>query len=228
MDLTLFAADLFLLFVLFSFALYGAKAGFAKVLLSFAAAVAAVISAAVLAPAVGEALYDSFAKKALTEYVYSKVSSAGSDITPAVILPESLSSLLQSFGASPALFENSLSLPGETAAGITDYIVEKMAGPALLQTLKMFSAPVLTLIFIIILNFAAIPLNGLIKKLPVIKKCNRALGAVLGGIKGLVAVIVISLILSVAAPLSLNGFLISAVQSSKIIQLVTSLAGIGG
>ncbi|MCL2514279.1 MAG: CvpA family protein [Oscillospiraceae bacterium] len=202
---------------------FAAKKGFILVLIDMAAVILATIVSYAVSASVAAKIYDAYLKDVVMSAIRDK-------------LPENLANfstqqLLDSLPAPIAGLAESLNLiPQDTIDRLNQTISlqnleSTIIAPVCTSILKIICFVAISIITIIVLKIVGRLISGLIKKTP-LKKFNTALGLVLGALKGLITLTIISFLLIIIASLFKNGSFAAGVEASKVCSLLSSLKSI--
>ncbi|MGN0447847.1 MAG: CvpA family protein [Acutalibacteraceae bacterium] len=206
-----------------------AKKGFFKSLIDFAGTIVAFIGAKILSDACAPIVYENFLKKGvesalsknLGEVAVADYTSQAESVIASI--PESLNGILQIIGFDKnALIEKveALNLNGDN---LLESLMNTIVDPLATAILSFVLLAVLALVLIILIKILSKLLDEVIKKLPVIKSCNTLLGGVFGVLRGLIGVVVLSMVISLVVSFTNNSELIMSAESSIIINTVKGL-----
>ena len=102
---------------------------------------------------------------------------------------------------------------------VADAVEREVLSPIILAALKALAFFVIILLVTSIVRMLLRPMGGVLHKLPVIGRVDRALGGALGILKGAVLISVLAMLLRVAAGM-IEGQFGEAVAASKIVAFV--------
>lgn len=222
--------DLVLLALLVMFVVLGAKKGFVKALLDgFSTLIAGVLAYTFVDPA-SQYAYDSFVRGILKNRLNNALSSSANDYNTVaekveeliIKIPDSAINFSEKIGFNvsgmlEALVEKNSDKEVLVEAIMTD-ILDKIMMP-LVETVTLI---ILFVLFILAMKVVVWFLDGIVKKIPVIKETDKIFGGILGILKGVVVVLVVCLILAFMAKSSENTQFVEMVTSSKILEFVNN------
>ena len=222
----LYAVDAVLLLLLLGTILHCSRLGLARSLSGIVAwIVAAAIALHFCAP-LSQIVYDRFLQQrvqtAAQERIHSTIDATEAvDVTTTVIdgLPQFVVDAAESMGIDvPALREQTVDLPHaeENAAAVLE---QRVLSPIIVAALKIALFFVMAMVIAALLNLVISPIGKAIQKVPVIGTTDRALGAVLGILKGAVLVSLLAILLRVIGGMT-QGQFSTAVQNSKIVSFI--------
>lgn len=178
-----------------------------------------------LAPAV----YTAVLEKPITENVASALGDAGAvGYTEAIEgffdkIPLWAQGIVEGIGISKeSLIENvsAADLQGNNAV---ETIMNKIVTPIATSVMQVIIFAISVIAFMFVLKVVIKLLNKIIKKLPVIKRFNSALGGVLGAAKGVIIVVIAAVIVLAVSGLTGSEEFVDAVNSSFIVNSVKGI-----
>ena len=219
-----------LLIALFGFTVYrAAKQGFVASVLSTAAWVLAVLVAGQLCTTVAEAVYYPAVNDKVTEIIAARMpdlsdASLAVDYANGVVenIPHFLLNYAENAGIDTQSLVKGFSDVDLTADSIASELAEKIAAPIILSIIKSIVFVLLGVVVFFVLKLVFKLINKFFK-IPLIKKTNEILGAVLGIIKGIFIVGSISILIYIFASFSSDNWLTNAAEKSYIINWLASL-----
>lgn len=221
------ALDIILAVVWIVFIALAAKKGFVHSLLEFASFAIAMVLAfqisAYLAPQIYEnwlepkvilMLQDALPKNGGTAAQQAQALLSG--------LPDEASSFAAAIGLNvEALAQQIKEMNLGSSGELSRVLADRVGGPIVIQMCKWILFSIFAVIISVVLRFLTKYVDKIFK-LPVLKTANTALGAVLGGLKGLFVVALICMILRLAVDLTpqLNESVKTVINSSFILNTV--------
>lgn len=218
MDILPFIIDIILIVVFAGCIIDGRKKGFVKMILSVAAAVIALFIAKEYAEPVANWINESFVHGRIVESISRAISdSVGSGAAAiANALPDYIVRAAEAIGLSAKEITADLG-SNVTSVQAAEQICTAVEGAFIVPAIKIVSFFIIFAIGSAVLNFAASFINGIFK-LPLIKSVNKLLGAILGGVKGLIAVLIIGLVFWLISSIAPETPFAAAVEDSAIIK----------
>ncbi len=223
--------DLILLAVIGIVVFLSVKSGFFKTLFDLVAYIVAVAAAKNISPLLAKNAFDTFIKDGAEKYLSSALSGISAEQLPEqadkVIdsVPEGLRGLLEVIGFTEEKITeqiSSIELNGQdVVSGIMDKVVEPI-GVGIMQFLIFI---IVGIVLLIVAKIIISLLNGVVKRLPVIKRFNSLLGGLLGFVKGGVIAVILAGLLGVVASVSDNQGFIDAVSNSILLNSLTEILG---
>lgn len=223
-----FDAIIILIFVMCI--LDGRKKGFIKMILTVISAVFCFVIAKEFSESVAAWLNENFVHSALSSAIANSISENFNDGTQAVLaaLPQTLTDAVSQMGFSVEETVSGLSSQANVAQA-AESITSAAEGVLVLPLLNIISFIVIFLACRFVFGFVTGFINTIFK-LPVIKGINKLAGGILGAVKGIIVVSVVSLVACGAAELLPDMPLAEAIKNSTVISSVAQTASefIGG
>lgn len=218
MDILPFIIDIILIVVFAGCIIDGRKKGFVKMILSVVATVIALFIAKEYAEPVANWINESFVHGRIVESISRAISdSVGSGAAAiANALPGYIVRAAEAIGLSAKEITADLG-SNVTSVQAAEQICTAVEGAFIVPAIKIVSFFIIFAIGSAVLNFAASFINGIFK-LPLIKSVNKLLGAILGGVKGLIAVLIIGLVFWLISSIAPETPFAAAVEDSAIIK----------
>lgn len=223
--------DVILIAVMAVVVMISVKSGFFKTLFDLIAYVFAFSFAKSVSPLLAQSAFDSLIRKGAEAYLNSALAGIESSdyVTQAKesleSIPEGLRGLLQIIGFTQEDISQKLSDAGLTGENITNSVMDNIIEPVGVAIMQFVIFVILAIVLLIAARIVVRLLNGIVKKLPVIRKFNSILGGVLGFAKSIVFATVISGLISVIASVSDNQSFIDAVSGSALMNIFTDFIG---
>ncbi len=197
--------DILVIFVAIFFLVRGIKRGFFRSIMGIVVVVVALIGAIKLTPPMADYLHDKYVADLVSKQVEGALEGLISDIDAIDInklleeKPQAFTEILDTFGINfdelKTYFEQHLAGEDNAEHAVTLYVAEPLS-----RTLSRGIAfAVLFCGICLILSLVVLILN-LVVKLPILHQANTILGAILGGILGILAAWGISTVLCVLLP----------------------------
>lgn len=216
LDLLLVAIYAFLIFL-------AAKKGFIRTLFDLVGTILAFAIAFQLAAPIAVSIYEQFVSERMVMFLIEKLPSAITSpetvFDPQLflnIMPESLAALISNLN----IFN------GDVASAIGNVvnvhtIEQNVVAPVVTLIIRMICFVVLGIILMILVKILSRILSKFVEYTP-LKKVNTILGAVLGGLRGLMIIVIISALLVVIASFTSDSSFATGVEGSKICSLVSN------
>lgn len=212
-----YAIDIILLALLVIFVIRGHRKGFVRMLLETIGSIAAIALAWFISMTYSATIYNSYFKEGVIRSIDGRLS--GSD---------SLDAATASFYSIPNQLRGIASMLGFDVDGISKTVeADNVSGARALESGVV--GPIVTVIIKILLFIAVIVVASIIirfiigiidraSKLPTIKKADGVLGAILGFITGVIAVVVLAEIIFAVSGMIDNEIIADKVSSSFVIK----------
>lgn len=224
--MTLTVLDFVLLFIFILFVIIGAKKGFAKSLLEVAAVILALVLAYCLSTPIATGIYDTFIEKNVVSSIQEEIKDGNISVQETLNefdekvaeIPDFVLSLAKTVGINLDTVREGVKNFASSTSDNVPSLVEKIIEPAVVTVISAIAFLVLAVVLVIVLRIIA----GLLSKvfeLPVVGKVNTALGGVLGAVKGLLIVVLISAV-AVALFSGSDGTMGEIVNDTFIIKLL--------
>lgn len=218
--------DIALILIFAVTVIVSAKKGFVRSVSGIVAwALAAVLTISFCAE-VSDTIYDTVLKDTVTNAIDERVEVSNdaediASITSQTIqnLPEFVVSAAEAVGIDVEDIEKKSANFTVNERDIASALEEKVVGPIVRAATKAVVFVLMLLILSSLLAFLLKPVGKLVEKLPLIKQANTLLGAVLGLVKALLLLVVLSMLLELFAGFGENE-LSKAVGQSEIIKLI--------
>lgn len=216
--------DVVLAIILLIFIVKGKKNGLSSLIATGAAFLLSFLTAKALAPTIGEWIVQNY----ISPEVEGEIAYRLSDVTAITLdavrnaVPEILNSLISSAGKDIAEMFNASAFKGYDSAAAATAITEKVLIPLILPLVKRAVFTVAFILVFAILKAVFKPIVAVFN-LPVLKQLDSTAGVLVGAIKGLVIVVVISMLIAEAASIFDISLLTRIAEQSKIISFVAGL-----
>ncbi len=223
--------DLILL-VIVGFVVYiSVKNGFFKTLFDLIAYVVAIAAAKNISPLLAKSAFDTMVRDGAQEYLTTALSGIGTEQLPEqaekimASIPDGLRGLLDIIGFTEEKISEQISSIELNGQDIVTGIMDKVVEPIGVGIMQFLIFVVLGIILLVAAKIIVKLLDGVVKRLPVIKRFNSLLGGVVGFVKGAVIAAVFACILGVVASVSDNQSFIESVGNSIILNSFTETIG---
>lgn len=223
MDILPFVTDIILLVVFASCVLDGRRKGFVKMILSVAATLAALFVAKVYAQPLSVWLNDGFVHGWVVDSVSKAISESMGSGSAAIVraIPDYIIRAAQAVNVNVGEIASALG-SNVTALQVSEQICAAVEDAFILPMLRLAAFFVIFALASALLKFAVGFINGIFK-LPVIKSFNKMLGALLGAVKGVIAVAVISLVFGLVASFAPETQFALAIDNSAVCKAVSEI-----
>jgi len=207
------------------------KNGFFKTLFDLVAYIVAIAVAKNTSPLLAKNAFDTFIRGGAEEYLSSTLSGVTTEQLPEqtdkiiASMPEGLRGLLEVVGFTDEKISEQISSIEFDGQDIVSGIMDKVVEPIGVGIMQFLIFVILGIALLIVAKIIVSLLNGIVKRLPVIKRFNSLLGGILGFVKGVVIASVLSGIFGVLASVSDNQTLIDVVSNSIILNSLTETIG---
>lgn len=218
MDILPFIIDIILIVVFAGCIIDGRRKGFVKMVLSIVATVIALFVAKEYAEPVANWINDNLVHERIVDSIARAISdSVGSGAAAiANALPDYIVRAAEAIGLTAQGITADLG-SNVTAVQAAEQICTAVEGAFIVPAIKIVSFFIIFAIGSAVLNFVASLINGIFK-LPLIKNVNKLLGALLGGVKGIIAVAVIGLVFYFVSSIAPETQFAAAVEDSAIVK----------
>lgn len=222
--------DLVLLAVLVIFVVLGAKKGFVKALLDgFSTLIAGVLAYTFLDPA-SQYAYDSFVRGILRRRLSNALSSNANDYNSVsekveeliVNIPDSAITFSEKLGFNVSQMLESIVKANSDKEVLIDTIMSDIIDKIMMPLVETVTLVVLFVLFILALAIVVRMLDGIVKKIPVVKETDTIFGGILGVLKAVVVIFVVCVILLFMAKSSQNEQFVEMVSTSKVLEFVNN------
>ncbi len=226
MEFLPFIIDIILLAVFVSCIIDGRRKGFVKMILSVAATVIALIVAKNYAEPVAAWINGNFVHQAIVDSIAKAISDSIGNGAAAIAnsLPDYIVRAAEAVGLTAQGITAELG-SNVTAVQASEQICVAVEDALIIPAIQVVSFFVIFAVCSAVLNFAASLINGIFK-LPLIKNVNKLLGALLGGVKGIIAVFVIGFVFRFVSVIAPETPFASAIEDSAIIKTAWEIINI--
>ncbi len=212
-------ADLLIVLILVLCTLIGKKRGFIKTFFGFFGSLIAFVVSSVLSKPVGtflaEKCFSPVMNRVLLEALREKIGSV--ETVDFSVLPESAAEILEKFGTNADSINSFLAAQSELAGQqLQDAVLDFIVRPVSIAAGVSVAFIVLFLVLAVGIRILVRALD-LISKLPILNFSNRFLGAGIGFVWGVLLAVIVSAILTVAAPAMQNTALFAAFHPDETI-----------
>lgn len=203
-----------------------AKKGFFRSFIDFAGSFIAVAVAKLFSQSVAKTVFDSFvasgAERALANNLGDMGTTGYTEQVENILasLPSGLNGILQIMGIDSDVLIEKVSQADLNGGNLVESLMNSVVVPLGTAVVQFVLFVVSAIAIIFIIKVLSKLIDGLVKKLPVIKGFNKTLGAVFGILRGFIIVIIVSMLISVVVSFISNEALITSVESSIIINAV--------
>ena len=206
----------------------GAKKGLIKALLDGLSTIASGIIAYILATPVAKVIYDAFVRGVVKSEFLKGLNDSGTDFgsisekVNALVneLPEGALAIASKFGFDVnGAISNVVSSAPDSNESLVETLMTNIGDNIFLKITEAVTMFALFIIVSIALTFVIRLLNKVVKKLPVIKQANKLAGGLLGLVKAVVIIFVVSTVLVFVQ----NEELAPMINSSVILKVVNDI-----
>lgn len=206
----------------------GAKKGLIKALLDGLSTIASGIIAYILATPVAKVIYDAFVRGVVKSEFLKGLNDSGTDFgsisekVNALVneLPEGALAIASKFGFDVnGAISNVVSSAPDSNESLVETLMTNIGDNIFLTITEAVTMIALFIIVSIALTFVIRLLNKVVKKLPVIKQANKLAGGLLGLVKAVVIIFVVSTVLVFVQ----NEELAPMINSSVILKVVNDI-----
>ena len=216
--------DLLIVAIIALMVFLSAKRGFMRTLIEVVGFVAALFVAFTFSTPIASTTYNKVIEptviKTLIKETEEKTSVVIDDVWDSV--PKFLTNNSPRFGLTKEGLAGKLSSMEITASDVATTISNDVIEPVLVKMLSLAIATILLVVLLVVVNFLAKFINKLVS-FSLVGKLNRALGGVVGLLKGIVLAVVFCLAVNVIVSFTENGFLIftnDAIESSTLFSTI--------
>ncbi|HBL41190.1 MAG TPA: hypothetical protein DDY98_06330 [Ruminococcaceae bacterium] len=218
-----YGVDIGLVAVLIVAIFANARKGFVRAVLTLAAVVLAFGFAQKAAEPVASWSYDTFFNKAVCEKITEKAADFSTGKTTrqivnevSLLMPQYLGDVMEDMGADLSAPSNPTEASDDANSIPAQQISDSIVKPAAMVLLKMVCTllcfAMIMALFRVLIHFAC-----KVVKLPVLRTADRALGGVLGLIKGIIIVYLLSMLCGLVAQVTVQPQVKQAIEQSKIV-----------
>ena len=202
--------------------------GFARAVAGIVAWITAAVLALQFCAPLAQAVYTRFLEERVTELAVQEIGDTSGAVETVQIttdllgkLPQSAVRAAQSVGVDMSALTEQANSFDASAENLAQQIETRVLEPVIVAALKVVAFLVILLVVSALVQVLLTPIGKALHKIPVIGTADRALGGVLGILKGAVAVAALAIILHVCGSMADGGFS-RAVAMSRIIPLIES------
>ncbi len=230
-----YIVDIILILIFAAVVASSAKRGFFRSLIDLAGSIVAFVAARLFSQSIAPEIYESYVAPEIENILGEKLGNIAATDYAAQLeealasIPEAFNGVLEIIGINKEMMLEKLSEAELSGAGIVESVMTSVVNPLGTALVGFVLTTVVAMTLIIVIKIVAALADKAIKKLPVIKSCNSLLGGVFGVLRGVISVVVISMLLSVAASFIKNPELITSVNNSFIVETVSGfIASVSG
>ena len=205
------------------------KKGFIVSLFELVGTIASFVAARLFSDSLAAPVFEKFVKPGAENLLSQNLGEVattdyGTQIEEAInSIPDAFASILNLMGISKETLVEKVSSSDFASGSLLDSLMESVVTPVGTAVVQFILFAVLVALITLVLRVLVRLLDKIIKKIPAIKQMNSALGGVVGAVRGLLIVVIISLLLAVAAGFINNPEFISAVEGSFVVGTVQNL-----
>ena len=230
-----YIVDIILIAIFALVVLISAKRGFFLSLFDLMRTFISFLAAKLISQTAAPTLYSSLIEKSAQNYLSSSLGNVGTTdyVTQAEqalnSIPESFNGIMQMLGIDKNAIIDKISSTDFGGDNLVESILNNVVQPIATALMQFIIFVVLVLVIGITLKILIKLLDKIIKKLPKVKKFNTSFGAVFGAFRGLLLIVVISMLLVSVASFISNDVFIQNINNSVIIKTVQNIfAAISG
>lgn len=221
-----YLADGVLLLVFLAVVLRAAKIGFARSMAGIVAWIAAAALALHFCAPLAQTVYTRFFEERVTALAVREIRDrTGVDETVVITtdllakIPQSAVRAAESAGVDVSALKKQVQTFSPTSEDLAEQIEQRVLEPVIVAALKVIVFLLILIVVSALVQALLSPIGRAMHKMPVIGTADRALGGVLGILKGAVAVAVLSIVAKVLGDV-LEGQFAQIVSYSKIIPFI--------
>ena len=208
--------------------------GFARAMAGIAAWIAAAVLALHFCTPLAQTVYTRYFEERVTQMAVQEIEDKSGavetvQITTDVLskIPQSAVRAAQSVGVDIDALGHQVQQVVPTSEDLAQQVEQQVLEPVIVAALKVVLFLLILIVVSALVQAILSPIGHALHKLPAIGTADRALGGVLGILKGAVAVAIMSIVLRIAAGV-VEGEVARAVSMSKIIPFIENSPFAGG
>lgn len=208
-----------------------AKKGFVLTVLEVVAIIAALFCASYISEPVSQTTYDTFLKENIVENIDSAISEKTESKDLGIIAIDSIPNYIFDFAECAGIDTNkvktnisttiSSGIQNGKTANIGAKVEENCVRPIAVPAIRIILFFILFVILLIVFRLLAKALSKLVK-IPIVKNVDTILGALLGALRGLAVLIIISTVFVTMLSGGDSDFAV-AVRESKVIEIISKI-----
>lgn len=221
--------DIIFILILAVVVITSVKKGFIVSLFELVGTIASFVAARLLSDSLASPVFEKFvapgAEKLLSENLGEVATTDyGAQIEGAInSIPDFFTSILSLMGIDKAELVEKVASSDFASGTLLDSLMESVVTPVGTAVVQFILFAVLVALITLVLRVLVRLLDKIIKKIPAIKQMNSALGGIVGAARGVLTVVILSILLAVAAGFINNESFITAVEGSFIVGTVQNL-----
>lgn len=214
----------FLISVLISY-----KKGFFRSLFDLIGTLVSILAARIVSSSLAPQGFDMFIKEPARATLTNTLGTAGTtdygtQVESAInSIPDSFNGIMNLIGINKQAILEKVSSSELAQGNLVDNIMENIITPVGTALIQFVLFVILAVVFVLALKVIVKLLDFVIKKLPVVKSLNKGLGVVIGVLRGLLTVIIVSMLIGTVVSFIGNEEIIEAVNNSFIVSTVQNL-----
>ncbi|MBR6568734.1 MAG: CvpA family protein [Clostridia bacterium] len=214
----------FLISVLISY-----KKGFFRSLFDLIGTLVSILAARIVSSSLAPQGFDMFIKEPARATLTNTLGTAGTtdygtQVESAInSIPDSFNGIMNLIGIDKQAILEKVSSSELAQGNLVDNIMENIITPVGTALIQFVLFVILAVVFVLALKVIVKLLDFVIKKLPVVKSLNKGLGVVIGVLRGLLTVIIVSMLIGTVVSFIGNEEIIEAVNNSFIVSTVQNL-----
>lgn len=207
------------------------KKGFFKSLFELAGTLISLVISRLLSESFAPVVFDSFMSKAAQSYLEKALGDVGTKDYALQAqetlnsIPEALNGIMSLMGIDKQVILEKIQSADLGGNNMVESLMSNVVEPMGTAIVQFILFAVLAVVVGFVLKFVVRLLDGIIKKLPVIKKLNTTLGAVFGVLRGIIIVAIISMLIGIVASFIGNEEFIEIVNNSVIVDTFQKAIG---
>lgn len=230
-----YIVDIIILVIFLITVIASYKKGFFKSLFDLIGTLVAIIAARILSSSLAPQGFDMFIKEPARLTLTNSLGTVGTtdygtQVESAInSIPDSLNGIMSFIGIDKEAILNEVSSSELAQGNLVDNIMQSIVTPVGTAIIQFLLFVVLAIVITIVLKIVVKLLDFIITKLPVVKSLNKGLGIVIGALRGIIAVLIISMLMGVVVSFIGNETVIDAVNNSVIVsaaqELIATVSG---
>lgn len=225
-----------IIIAVFAFTVFASyKKGFFKSLFDLVGTLIAIIVARIASETLADTAFDMFIKEPAKLALTNSLGTVGTTDYAAqaeeaiASIPDSLNGVMGLIGIDKTALLDKIASSDFAQGNLVENIMANVITPVGTAVIQFVLFVIFAVVFSLILKVVVKALDFIIKKLPVIKSLNKGLGIVVGILRGILTVVIVSMALGVIVSFIGNEAFVEAVNSSVIVNsiqgFVTTMSG---
>ena len=224
-----YIVDIIIIAVFLISVLVSYKKGFFRSLFDLIGTLVSVLAARIVSSSLAPQGFDMFIREPAKATLTNTLGTAGTTDYGAQVesainsIPDSFSGIMNLIGIDKQAILEKVSSSELAQGNLVDNIMENIITPVGTAVIQFVLFVILAVVFVLGLKVVVRLLDFIIKKLPVVKSLNKGIAVVVGVLRGLITVIIVSMIIGTAVSFIGNEEAIEAVNNSFIVSAVQNL-----